>query len=315
LFPACESTKYKAQRTKYSFAEQTLERWFLTSQLLRPENGTGKQEEAKMFTNLVESSADTSAFKRRSSFFLATVAGYMLILLTAGVVGVLTYDAQVEAQTTDILVEMWIPPVNRTPEAEEPRDSSPAQRPRQANAPVDRNVTEPERTEGITTTNDPMRVPESVGTTASNVPPVTGRFRLGNRNVDPPSVTPDTSACVSCTGVTPKVGETETAPLPPTPPKRTTVNVSEGVIRAKVLEMPKPTYPILALKARIQGPVNVQILVDETGKVVSAQAVKGRPMLTKAAEDAARRARFTPTKLGDQPVKVQGVITYNFVLQ
>ena len=26
-------------------------------------------------------------------------------------------------------------------------------------------------------------------------------------------------------------------------------------------------------------------------------------------------ARFTPTKLGDQPVKVQGVITYNFVLQ
>lgn len=266
-----------------------------------------------MFTNLVESSVDKSAFKRRSSFFLATVAGYTLILFTAGVVGVLTYDAQVEAQTTDMLVEMWIPPVEPPKEPEPPPDSSPVQRPRHANAPVDRHITEPERTEGVTPTNDPTRVPESIGTKASNVPPVTGRFRLGNRNVDPPSVTPNTSVCVSCTPITPKV-ETETPPIPPTPPKRT-VNVSEGVIRGKALEMPKPIYPTLALQSRIQGPVNVQILIDETGKVVSAQAVKGSPMLIKAAVDAARRARFTPTKLGDQPVKVQGVITYNFVLQ
>src|SRR5687767_5009613 len=119
-----------------------------------------------MFTNLVESSADTSAIKRRSSFFLATVAGYMLILFTAGVVGVLTYDAQVEAQTTDMLVEMWIPPVEPTQKPEQPRDASPVRRPRQANAPVDRNITVAERTEGVTPTNDPRRVPESVGTTA-----------------------------------------------------------------------------------------------------------------------------------------------------
>jgi protein TonB len=84
---------------------------------------------------------------------------------------------------------------------------------------------------------------------------------------------------------------------------------------AKVLDLPKPAYPILAKQNRIQGPVNVQVLIDETGKVISAQAVKGSAMLTQAAVDAARRARFTPTKLGDQPVKVQGVIIYNFVLQ
>jgi periplasmic protein TonB len=267
-----------------------------------------------MFTNLIESRADTSAFKRRSSFFLATVAGYMLILFSAGVVGVLTYDAQVEAQTTDMLVDIWIPPVNPTPEPERPRASSPIQRPRQANAPVDRNITEPERTEGVTTTNDPRRVPESVGTTASNVPPVTGRFLISNRNVDPLSVTPNTSGCVSCAAGPPTVIETVTPPLPPTP-KPTTLRVSAPIILAKVVDLPKPAYPVLAKQARIQGPVNVQILVDETGKVISAQAVKGSPLLTKAAEDAARRARFTPTKLGDQPVKVQGVITYNFVLQ
>jgi periplasmic protein TonB len=267
-----------------------------------------------MFTNLIESSADKSALKRRSSFFLATVVGYALFFFSAGIVGVLTYDAQVEAQTTDMLVEMWIPPVNRAPEADRPRESSPVLRRRPATAPVDRNVTESLRTSAVTTTNDPTRVPENVGTTPSNVPPVTGSYRISNRNVDPP-FTPNTSGCVSCGADTPKVVETEPAPLPPTPPKATTLRVSPPVILANVIDLPKPIYPELAKRARIHGPVNVQILVDETGKVVSAQAVKGSPMLTKAAVDAALRARFTPTKLGDQPVKVQGVITYNFVLQ
>src|SRR5688572_27198039 len=109
-----------------------------------------------MFTNLVESSADKSALKRRSSFFLATVAGYALFLFAAVIIGVLTYDAQVEAQTTNLLVEMWIPPVNSAPEPDRPRDASPVRRPRQANAPVDQKITEPERTAGVTTTNDPL---------------------------------------------------------------------------------------------------------------------------------------------------------------
>lgn len=268
-----------------------------------------------MFTNLIESSADTSAFKRRSSFFLATVVSYALFLFAAGIVGVLTYDAQVEAQTTNMLVDMWIPPVNRTVEPEGPRDSSPVRRPRPTNATVDRNVTESLRTSAVTTTNDPTRVPEKVGTTPSNVPPVTGSYRISNRNVDPPSVTPHISGCVTCGADPPKVVETVTPPLPPTPPKPTTLRLSAPIILAKVVDLPKPAYPELAKRAGIQGPVNVQILVDETGKVVSAQAVKGSPMLSPAAVDAARRARFTPTKLGDQPVKVQGVITYNFVLQ
>ena len=264
-----------------------------------------------MFTNLIESSADKSAFKRRSSFFLATVAGYALFIFAAGIVGVLTFDAQVEAQTTNLLVELAIPPVDRAPEPA--RDLSPVRQPKQPNAPVDPNITEPERTVGVASTDDPTRVPESVGTTASNTPPVTGPFRISNRNVNPPSVTPDTSGCVTCTGVTPQVVETETAPLPPKPPSM--LRVSPGVILAKVVDLPKPAYPAIAKQARVQGPVNVQVLIDETGKVISAQAVKGSAMLTQAAVDAARRARFTPTKLGDQPVKVQGVIIYNFVLQ
>ena len=268
-----------------------------------------------MFTNLVESSADKAAFKRRSSFFLATVASYALFLFAAGVVGVLTFDAQVEAQTTDLIVELAIPPVDHAPPPERPRDSPPITRPRTATAPVDRNVTESVRTAGVSATNDPTRVPDNVGTAALNVPPVSGRYRIGPGNVDPPSVIPGTPGCVICGSGPPKVVETVTPPPPPATTKPSTLRVSAPVILAKVVDLPKPLYPTIAKQARIQGPVNVQILVDESGRVISAQAVKGSPMLTQAAVNAALRARFTPTKLGDQPVKVQGVITYNFVLQ
>jgi TonB family protein len=71
----------------------------------------------------------------------------------------------------------------------------------------------------------------------------------------------------------------------------------------------------MAKQIHLQGPVNIQILVDEQGKVVSAQIVSGHPILSLAAKDAAMRARFTPTILNGQNVKIQGVITYNFVLQ
>jgi len=71
----------------------------------------------------------------------------------------------------------------------------------------------------------------------------------------------------------------------------------------------------MAKQTRTEGPVNIQILVDEQGKVMSAQVVSGNPMLITAAKEAAMRARFTPTILNGQPVKTQGVIVYNFTLQ
>ena len=61
--------------------------------------------------------------------------------------------------------------------------------------------------------------------------------------------------------------------------------------------------------------VQVQVLIDENGNVVSAHAVSGHPLLQAAAVAAARASKFTPTKLSGQPVKVNGVIIYNFVAQ
>lgn len=268
-----------------------------------------------MFTNLIESNADRSAFKRRSSFFLFTVAGYALILFAAGVAGVLTYDARVEAQTSNLLVDYWIPPVVPTNHVEPAHAVRPARRLPASNAPVDQHITTPERTEAIAPTTDPSKIPDKVGIKGSDTPPAIGPVVISNRNADPPVAAGDDDRnCASCpSSATPPVATTP----PPTPSPRpsTTETLASRVLVSKAISLPQPPYPILAKQTRTQGPVNVQILIDEQGRVISAHAVSGSAMLMRAAEDAAARARFTPTKLNDQPVKVQGVITYNFVLQ
>jgi TonB family protein len=87
-----------------------------------------------------------------------------------------------------------------------------------------------------------------------------------------------------------------------------------GVLNGKVRKKPVPDYPPRAKAAGAQGMVTVQILVDENGDVISAIAIGGHPLLQQEAVRAARMAKFTPTTLCGKPVKVSGVITYNFIL-
>jgi protein TonB len=91
--------------------------------------------------------------------------------------------------------------------------------------------------------------------------------------------------------------------------------ISGGILNGKALNLPMPSYPDAAKRARISGTVEVEVVIDINGKVISAKAVRGPGMLQLAAETAARQARFTPTLLSGQPMKVVGVITYNFTLQ
>ena len=91
--------------------------------------------------------------------------------------------------------------------------------------------------------------------------------------------------------------------------------IQGGVLNGKAITLPKPEYPDIARAAHASGTVVVQVLIDEEGTVVSAHAVSGHPLLQAAAVGAAREARFAPTKLSGQPVKVTGVIQYNFVSQ
>ena len=88
--------------------------------------------------------------------------------------------------------------------------------------------------------------------------------------------------------------------------------VSGAVINAKAVSLPKPFYPDAAKSAKLVGLVKVEIVIDETGKVISAHATGGPAMLCEAAEAAARQALFSPALLSGRPVQVPGTITYNF---
>lgn len=114
-------------------------------------------------------------------------------------------------------------------------------------------------------------------------------------------------------------GITRTPPEPTNvPPSATTAapgTISAGVLNGKAVSKPEPTYPPVAKAAGASGTVTVMVVVDETGKVTSARAVAGHPLLQQAAVVAAKQAKFSPTLLAGKPVKVSGVLTYNFVLE
>lgn len=91
--------------------------------------------------------------------------------------------------------------------------------------------------------------------------------------------------------------------------------ISGGVLNGKAISLPHPAYPPVAKAAHASGTITVQVTVDENGHVESAYAVGGHPLLLNAAVQAAYQARFPPTQLSGQPVKVMGVLTYKVVAQ
>jgi TonB family protein len=106
----------------------------------------------------------------------------------------------------------------------------------------------------------------------------------------------------------------ESEPPPPPAPRPILKPVSGGVLNGTAMSLPAPLYPETARRMRVAGVVIVEVVVDETGKVISAQATSGPPPLRDVAVQAAMRARFSPTKLSGQPVKVAGSINYKFAL-
>lgn len=101
--------------------------------------------------------------------------------------------------------------------------------------------------------------------------------------------------------------------LPPEPWPGTVGPIIGGVLNGKAVSLPKPGYSKYAREAGDSGTVEVQIVIDEQGNVIKAEASSGPMSLRDASVAAALKARFTPTRLMGQPVKVTGRIVYNFV--
>jgi TonB family protein len=125
-----------------------------------------------------------------------------------------------------------------------------------------------------------------------------------------------TLAASNNSGSAPVVKTNDDVPPPPVKPavRASLRPVSGGVLNGKAVEMPKPVYPEAARRSKLAGVVTVEVVIDASGKVIGARAVSGPEMLRDAAERAARMAKFTPALLSGQPVRVSGIINYNFSL-
>lgn len=90
------------------------------------------------------------------------------------------------------------------------------------------------------------------------------------------------------------------------------VAVENEALLARVISLPRPTYPAEAREAKVTGAVRVLTTVDEQGNVVEAEAISGSPLLQGAAVAAARQAKFEPLVNNGRPVKTRSVISYSF---
>ncbi len=85
------------------------------------------------------------------------------------------------------------------------------------------------------------------------------------------------------------------------------------ILNGKAKSLPLVPYPFEAKSKRISGMVSVRVKTDEQGNVIEARTVCGHPILGKASEQGALRAKFAPTLRDGKPIKVSGNIIYNFV--
>ncbi len=279
-----------------------------------------------MFSNLIESGSHKRDLKRRGTFFLGTLVTYGVLLVAAGVGSIYAYNATIEDRDDyEVLAIMDFSRAreeraeNVVKKSTAPKASGGAQKAGPTAVIKDYVIENPNAKREFAPEGSRKLLPGMRYTFGehTNIPSAAnfgggeegeGKSRGGGKDTGP--YVPEEGG-----EGPPKMAKAESKPAPMPKPEKKIVALSSGVITSKAVSKPAPLYPIMAKTAGVQGPVTVQIVVDEEGRVVSSKATGGHPLLRQAAEQAAYRARFTPTLLSGQAVKVTGVMTYNFVLQ
>lgn len=87
--------------------------------------------------------------------------------------------------------------------------------------------------------------------------------------------------------------------------------LSGGIINGRATKLPTPDYPQAAEDFCVSGQVQVRVLVDENGNVISAEAISGDELLRSSAIEAAKKAKFKSTP--EIHIKTKGIVVYNFV--
>ena len=261
-----------------------------------------------MFDNLVESNSHKDDISRKGSFILVTAAIYGVLIAAFAIAGVLLYDAHLSEQELELTTLVAPVPVPQQQKEPEQKQEAKPQK-------VEQNVDI--RKELVAAVDESRLPPKEISAKASDVPPVRRGVTtvIGSSDSNAAAPMPAGPGSGTVVSAPAKVNIADEPPPPaatPTPPR---APISGGVLNGKAIALPKPAYPPIARAAHAAGTVVVQVLIDENGNVVSAKAVSGHPLLQAVAVAAARQARFSPTKLSGQPVKVTGVIQYNFVAQ
>ena len=253
-----------------------------------------------MFDNLPESSLHSRDNTRTTSFLLVTSLIYGTLLIAGAIVSIFLLNPTL-ADALDVTTMVAPPP-------------PPAPPPPAAPQPVMKEMPT------ITTFTPPVKPPEKIpDANTVQAKPVVAAVSHGV-----PGGVPGGQPGGVVGGIAGGAGD---APPPPPPPAKPTpeptakpeppkkINVSGGVLQGSALKKVQPPYPPIAKAARAAGAVAVQVTISEEGRVISADVVSGHPLLREAAVQAARQWVFKPTELSGVPVKVQGILTFNFTLQ
>lgn len=274
-----------------------------------------------MLDQLVESKSTAKENTRRGGFMLTTMILMVTLLIGAWVYSLFAKDFM-GMNSGDLELSTLVAPVP-VPEDEPPPPPKPENEPEKK--VVEKTETNVDvRKELIQNINESPTVPPKVNTERADFMARRQNVltKVGTTNSDAagaPTGTSRNTGGGDSTGITktapppPPKDDVDEPPPPPKPtPKPAPKTISGGVVNGKAVSLPAPAYPAAAKAVGAKGSVSVQVLIDENGSVVSASAASGHPLLRPAAEGAARRAKFRPTQLSGQPVKVSGVITYVF---
>jgi TonB family protein len=250
-----------------------------------------------MFDRLVESSKEGQG-RRKGRYIVVTTMIYTTAIVVSAIATIFSFDPVLGKEF--FLVGVASPP---------PYEAQPAKSLKENDVI---RAAPPREIPKVKIEDDPPKIDKSnnrlIGSDRlANVwglrPPVGwehGASRIDNS--DPPPAPPRPKPTVTPTPVN------EEKPLE-------TRKVSEPVLQGKAIRKIVPSYPEIAKKVGASGPVQVLITISEEGRVIDATALNGHPTLRPVAAKAAEQWLFSPTYLGKVPVKVQGVLTFNFVLQ
>lgn len=257
-----------------------------------------------MFDQLVESTSARRNVRTWVLFAWSSVF-WSFVLFAVGVVGVMAYDARLDADLDRLDSTLVAQPPPPPPPPAPPSPARRAAPPAPTNALV-------ARLEQPRTIAPPTPRPPQIGSGSQVAFP--GDSQFGRPDGGPDGVPNGVPGA-------PTVETTRVPPQPPPPPPPVVerkepaprkVTLSSRVLTGKAIRRVEPKYPPLAIQASVSGDVEVEVVVDESGRVVSARAITGHPLLRASSVAAARGWIFSPTLLGEVPVKVVGTITFKF---